>query len=104
MAGLGSHRHVLDSHSCISLIIRSNSCLESVIEVLIRVIYLSEIYFTYFLMIASHDKDSSAARSRDRRDARRMLAGWKNLSKTELRAKAQMCGVKQTGKNETIAL
>ena len=55
-------------------------------------------------MIASHDKNSSAARPRDRRDARRTLAGWKNLSKTELRAKAQMCGVKQTGKKETIAL
>ena len=54
--------------------------------------------------MASLDKSSSAVRPRDRRDARRKLAGWKNLSKTELRAKAQMYGVEQTGKKETIAL
>ena len=64
----------------------------------------SEIYFTRYIMMASHDKSSSATRPRDRRDARRTLAGWKNLSKTELRAKAQMYGVEQTGKKETIAL
>ena len=31
-SGLSSHRHVLESHSCVSLFIRSNSCSESVIE------------------------------------------------------------------------
>ena len=33
-----------------------------------------------------------------------MLAGWKNLLKMELRAKAPMYGVKQRDKKETIAL
>ena len=56
--------------------------------------------------MASHSQNqsSSTVRPKDRRDARRTLAGWKNLSKTELRAKAQMYGVEQTGKKETIAL
>ncbi len=52
----------------------------------------------------SQSKKSSTVRPRDRRDARRTLAGWKNLTKTELRNKAALYGVEQIGKKETIAL
>ena len=52
----------------------------------------------------TRNKASSNVGKRDRRDARRTLAGWKNLSKTVLRSKAAMYGLEQTGKKETLAL
>ena len=54
--------------------------------------------------MVSINKSSSTVRPRNRRDARRTLAGWKNLTKKELRDKALMYGMEHAGKKETIAL
>ena len=100
---------MLSSHLCVSLIIRSHACSQSVIEVFtynIRYYLPLESTINRYLTMALHlhEQSSSTIGPKDCRDAHRTLAGWKNLSKTELRAKAQMYGVEQIGKKETTAL